>query len=263
MLSVKKQIILKAVIILVSISIACAKGDHCTAVEESADETGIQSEDRGGMGEYGAVIEEYEFMLRSENEGFIPDKWKYVYNELFYIGKCDGVLYYALEDISGDGYPELIVGRKWDTPNWGAFLYNYLSLSYREENVVLKSVEDTSTVRPYIVYFKGERGMETCVCNEYKMTIYINGVIELEKPYVRKYFQIEDDTGSLKCLDEFKTVRVRNKEVEFYRKDKEGGSFEEILKEKYIDNVNGYLLDMMELEWIPIDGDCTDNQMSK
>lgn len=74
------------------------------------------------------------------------------------------MLYYALEDISGDGYPELIVGRKWDTPNWGAFLYYYLSLSYREENAVLKSVEDTSTVRPYIVYFKGEREVWKPVC---------------------------------------------------------------------------------------------------
>lgn len=105
--------------------------------------------------------------------------------------------------------------------------------------------------------------METCVCNEYKMTIYKNGVIELEKPYVRKYFQIEDDTGSLKCLDEFKTVRVRNKEVEFYRKSKESEIYEKISEEKYIDDVNGYLLDMMELEWIPIDGDCADNQMSE
>lgn len=80
-----------------------------------------------------------------------------------YIGKCDGVLYYALEDISGDGYTELIVGRKWDTPNWVAFLYNYLSLSYREY-AVLKSVEDTSTVRPYIIYFKGEREVWKPVC---------------------------------------------------------------------------------------------------
>ena len=67
------------------------------------------------------------------------------------------------------------------------------------------------------------------MCDEYKMTIYESGVVELEKPYVRKYLQIEKDTGSLKCLDEFKSVRV--------------GS-----------NV---------FEWIPIDGNCTDNQMSE
>lgn len=66
--------------------------------------------------------------------------------------------------------------------------------------------------------------METCVCEEYKMTIYESGVIELEKPYVRKYLQIEKGTGSLKYLDEFKSVRVRSGQVEFYRRDKECGN---------------------------------------
>lgn len=96
--------------------------------------------------------------------------------------------------------------------------------------------------------------METCACDKYKMTIYESGVIELEKPYVRKYLQIEKGTGSLKYLDEFKSVRVQSGQVEFYRRDKESGGFEEIPKEKYIDNVNRYLMDMMELEWIPIYG---------
>ena len=94
--------------------------------------------------------------------------------------------------------------------------------------------------------------MEICVCEEYKMTIYESGVIELEKPYVRKYLQIEKGTGSLKYLDEFKSVRVQGGQVEFYRRDKESGEFEEISKENYIDNVNRYLMDMMEFEWTPI-----------
>ena len=107
--------------------------------------------------EYRAVIEEYELMLKSENEGFIPNKWEYIYNALFYIGKRDGILYYALADLSGDGYPELIIGRKWDTKNWGSFLCEYLSLSYREEDVALKTVEDTSTVKTICRVFLGRK----------------------------------------------------------------------------------------------------------
>ena len=49
--------------------------------------------------------------------------------------------------------------------------------------------------------------MEFCTCNEYKMTIYENGVIELEKPYMRKYLEIQQDTGSLMCRDTLKTIR--------------------------------------------------------
>ncbi len=244
----KQKIVAIAAIIFWGI--ACIKGNYSVVIRDSVDEV----EEWGGLGEYRKIIEEYGYMLGNDNRGFIPEKWEYVYKDLFYIGKYKGVLYYTMVDITGDGYPELIVGRGWDTANRGPFLYKDLYLSYREEDVVLKNVADTSIVRPYIVYYRGEEGMETCVCDKYKMTIYQSGVIELEKPYVRKYLQIEKGTGRLKYLDEFKSVRVQSGQVEFYRRDKESGGFEEIPKEKYIDNVNRYLMDMMELEWIPIYG---------
>lgn len=62
--------------------------------------------------------------------------------------------------------------------------------------------------------------MEFCTCNEYKMTIYENGVIELEKPYMRKYLEIQQDTGSLMCRDTLKTIREMNNKVAFYKKEK-------------------------------------------
>lgn len=248
----KKNVIVKAAIMFIFVCIVNVCGTQCAAMKKTADKTEIQGKDRDEAEVYRAVIEEYELMLKSENKGFIPDKWKYVYNTLFYIGRNDGKLYYALADLSGDGYPELIVGRKWDAKNWGTFLYNELYWSYREEDVVLRTVEDTSTVTPYAVYFWGDNGLEIYTCDEYKMTIYESGVIELEKPYMRKYLEFQKDTGSLKCSDTFKAVRERESKVVFYRKEKKSDNFEEISKEEYIKNVNYYLSDMMGFEWVPV-----------
>ena len=248
----KKKVIVQTAIMFGLACVTIVYGTQCAAMKKMVDKVEAQGENWDRTEEYRAVIEEYELMLKSENEGFIPNKWEYIYNALFYIGKRDGILYYALADLSGDGYPELIIGRKWDTKNWGSFLCEYLSLSYREEDVALKTVEDTSTVRPYVVYFWGENGMEFCTCNEYKMTIYENRVIELEKPYMRKYLEIQQDTGSLMCRETLKTIREMNNKVAFYKKEKNSDKFKEIPKKEYIESVNNYLLDMMELEWIAI-----------
>ena len=80
------------------------------------------------------------------------------------------------------------------------------------------------------MYFWGENGMEFCTCNEYNMTIYESGIIELEKPYMRKYLEIQQDTGSLMCRDTFKTIRERNNKIAFYKKEKNSDIFKEIPK---------------------------------
>ena len=38
----------------------------------------------------------------------------------------------------------------------------------------------------------------------------------------------------------------------YYKKEKNSDKFKEIPKKEYIESVNNYLLDMMELEWIAI-----------
>lgn len=92
----KQKIVAIAAIIFWGI--ACIKGNYSVVIRDSVDEV----EEWGGLGEYRKIIEEYGYMLGNDNRGFIPEKWEYVYKDLFYIGKYEGVLYYTMVDITGE-----------------------------------------------------------------------------------------------------------------------------------------------------------------
>lgn len=101
-------------------------------------------------------------------------KWEYVDNYLYGDGRDDNI-YYCLADISGDGFPEMILGKK---------------SSYHEEWY------------PYVIYFdNGEEAQMGCQGGGHAyMYFYSNGVIEISGAGYNIFHGFQQDEQEWRCI---------------------------------------------------------------
>lgn len=204
-----------------------------------------------GMPEpYIDVLRQYEQFLNAENQDFNDEsvrnklyggEWKDLYDELcgsllYYINRDTGenigdVFHYSLTDITGDGFPELVIACR-DIPE---VIYNY-----SETNGIGREFGSSY----------------------YTMTIYENGIVEYfsgRRYSTTTYLQFQENVGDWVVLDILESENtwddVENKwKVEGYYKvnwDDTGRLTETISEQEYLQIQEKYVTEPMEFEWIP------------
>ena len=190
---------------------------------------------------YIEVLQQYEQFMNpdkrnindeSEQSKFEGGEWKDLYDELCmsWSAFTENAYHYALTDLTGDGFPEMIIAYK-DIPE---VIYNY---------------SETKGI-----------GME-CESSYFHMTIYENGIVE----YVSAgsyssttYLQFQEDVEEWVVLD-----RIASKETwdsgkwineAYYTGDWDGnGRLTDTISEKeYLQIQEKYVTEPMQFEWIPL-----------
>ena len=145
---------------------------------------------------------------------------------------------YSLKDLTGDGFPELIMGR------------------YNDYN--------GSTSPKAVCYYNETDGIEMIHMSDYfSMALYEGGIIEFSSGgvnYTMDYIQFQEDTDEWICIDYFYVETVIDGEpvqggANYYRRDEEGDFLydgdvcEQISEEEYTHITDNYTRKPMELEW--------------
>lgn len=223
---------------------------------------------------YMEVFRQYEEFLNADNQdlndknvwnkiNLIDGEWRYVDDELcggwqwwsaYGKQKAEGYIRYSLTDLSGDGFPELIMG------------YH---------------IDDDGTFPKVIYYYSETEGIKMEYASSYyTMTLYEGGMIEYESGgvnYTITYDQFRQDTGELAGVDKFLVETIIDGEyvpggANYYREG-DGGDFadEPIPEEDYKRITDGcldqpvkiseeefkritdkYTEKPMELQWTPL-----------
>lgn len=204
-----------------------------------------------GMPEsYIDVLRQYEQFLNADNQDFNDEsvrnklyggEWEDLYDELcgsllYYINRDTGenigdVFHYSLTDITGDGFPELVIAWR-DIPE---VIYNY-----SETNGIGREFGSSY----------------------YTMTIYENGIVEYfsgRRYSSTTYLQFQENVGDWVVLDNLASegtwddVEKKWKGEEYYTGDWDGtGSLTEtISEEEYLQIQEKYVTEPMKFEWVP------------
>ena len=150
--------------------------------------------------------------------------WKYVYNLLYGAGRYDNI-YYSFYELTGDEFPEMIMGRIFE----GQF-------------------------RPYtIYYFDGDEVWGECPCERYDMTLYENDIVEMVGPVSTSYLQYKPDTDKWECV-EYLEIRYYGSEILGYIREDLNSNlqesvYEEISEEEYRQIIEQYRTTPINLEW--------------
>lgn len=156
-------------------------------------------------------------------------KWDVEANE-------EDVVRYSLKDLTGDGFPELIMG--------------YYS-DYSGETT------------PGVVYYYSEtEGIKKeHLSDYYTMTLYEGGIIEYISGgvnYMVTYLQFQQDIEEWIVIDEFSVETIIDGEyvqggANYYRRgNEEGITGEPILEEEYNRIIARYTQKQVQLEWTPV-----------
>lgn len=178
---------------------------------------------------YGEVLKEYAYALKS-GEKYESNKWKNVYDVLFYTGQIDP-LYYTLKDLSDDGHPELIMGIL------GNNIYIYIIYHYSEEKgIVWSHITENMTVNLY----------------EGNIIERIDGGISFRHWYLRF---LPDDSGELELLTYLKSEPNEENIEKYYKNmgDAQNDLWIEISEKEYQETIHQYTAIPMELEWVSFD----------
>lgn len=204
---------------------------------------------------YMEVFRQYEEFLNADNQdlndknvwnkiNLIDGEWRYVYDELcggwlsrlsYGDKKAEGFLRYSLTDLSGDGFPELIMG------------YH---------------IDDDGTFPKVIYYYSETEGIKMeYTSSYYTMTLYEGGMIEYISGgvnYTITYDQFRQDTGELVGVDSFLVETIIDGEyvpggANYYRQ-KDAGDFadEPITEEEFRRITEKYTDKPVELQWTPL-----------
>lgn len=195
--------------------------------------------------EYYKVLEQYEDILKEEylnlndcmEKFYVGGEWEYVNMELYVAGWDDGI-YYSLYDLTGDGFPELLMG--WmdsvETVYWPYVMY---------------TVGDGETIENYTF-----GAMPTVVCDNGAIITY--GHVE----YVM-IMQFQADTGQWRYVDVWSednvnvwseerpkdTKRYYSREFEGEYTLEKGEQKEEISQMDYNRIIDQYKTTSVMLEW--------------
>lgn len=204
---------------------------------------------------YMEVFRQYEEFLNADNQdlndknvwnkiNLIDGEWRYVYDELcggwlswssYGDQKAEGFLRYSLTDLSGDGFPELIMGYY---------------------------IDDDGTFPKVIYYYSETEGIKMeYATSYYTMTLYEGGMIEYISGgvnYTITYDQFRQDTGELAGVDKFLVETIIDGEyvpggANYYREG-DGGDFadEPITEEEFKRITDKYTDKPVELQWTPL-----------
>lgn len=192
---------------------------------------------------YYELLAEYERIM--EDMSYTEEQWgSDIYDHVKrYIGEKQ--LYYCIKDLAGDGKPELILG------------------VMREEELEISDTIYEAGYEPFIIYAcDGSEIYWAGISEEYIMTIYKNGIIELISSGVDMHFmyqQIEKGEVSAKSLDIIVQRQITDEEPYYYKYKMENGEYvygkyEELSREEFYKIRNQYTAEKEELEWRPVDG---------
>ncbi len=200
---------------------------------------------------YVEVLEHYEEFMNADNRDINDEsvqaklwggEWKDLYDELCasllaWESETDNLFFYALKDLTGDGFPEMIIAYK-DIPD---VVYTYVVYTYSEE---------------------GGIGMEYA-SSYFTMTIYDNNVIEYVSGGVYSsttYLQFQKDAGGWVVVDTiaysgtWDSATQSMTDTEFYGGEWDGsGRLDtQISEEEYQQIRQKYVTKPMTFEWIPL-----------
>jgi len=200
---------------------------------------------------YIEVLKQYEQFMNAKNQNINDEsvqaklwggEWKYLYDELcgawtsFLNSESaenpEDVFHYALKDITGDGFPEMIMAYK-DIPD---VIYNYSAAN--------------------------GIGME-CLTSYYTMTIYENGIVEYVSGGAYSsttYLRFQEETGEWVIADiiavesTWDTVSKEWNDINYYTGtwDGNGELTETISEAEYLRIQEKYVTEPMAFEWIPL-----------
>ena len=150
--------------------------------------------------------------------------WKYVYDLLYGAGRYDNI-YYSLHDLTGDEFPEMIMGSIFQ----GQFC-------------------------PYIIYYyDGDEVWGECPCERYDMTLYEEDIVEMVGPAVIFYLQYKPDTDKWECVEHLEIQHDGNEILGYIREDLSSNLqesvYEEISEEEYRQIIEQYRTTPINLEW--------------
>ena len=158
-------------------------------------------------------------------------EWKYLYNELcaYLTSYQDNhwsnnrEINYALADVTGDGFPEMIMTYYGNTPD--------------------------------VIYYYSDAhgiGME-CLTSYFDMTIYQNGIVEYVSGGMYSsttYLQFQEDVDAWVVIDR---IAVNLIDDVYYGGNWVNGELDtEITEEEYLQIQEKYVTESMEFEWIPL-----------
>lgn len=198
------------------------------------------------------VLRQYEQFMNADEQNLNDEgvqkkidpadgEWRYLYDELCgmwmsSVWNCgeEDVIRYSLKDLTGDGYPELVMGY-------------YLS---------------NDTISPQVVYYYSQtEGIRMeCLGGYYTMVLYEDGVIKYISggvTYTENYIQFQEETESWQMAArvivdwDSKTDSVRG----YYWGDDVGGNLTDnrpMSEEEYQKIISQYATEPMELEWTPL-----------
>lgn len=203
---------------------------------------------------FAEVLEQYEEYLNADNQNLndksvgdkiynvVDGEWRYVYDELcwelnrenFEGDEPEDLICYSLTDLTGDGFPELIMGYHFDDETYPNVIYYY---------------SETEGVK-----------ME-CWSRYFAMTLYEGGIIEYVSGgvnYTITYVQFRQDTEAWNGLDCFLIMNVIDGEDVrggpiYYREGDEEDFYSApeyaITEEEFRRITDGYTQKPVELEW--------------
>lgn len=155
---------------------------------------------------------------------FYYGDWQYVYGELYGAGRYDNI-YYSFYDLTGDEFPEMIMGRIFQ----GQF-------------------------RPYLIYYyDGDEVWGECTCERYDMALYEDGIVEMVGPTIIFYLQFESNTEKWECVEHLEIRYEGNGILGYVRKDLKNNLqesvFEEVSEEEYRQIIEQYRKTPINLKW--------------
>lgn len=182
---------------------------------------------------YWMILEQYESILKVDveyndvvEEFYDGGKWEYVWSELYVQGN-HGVIYYSLEDLTNDGFPEMIMGL---------------------EN---RGYENEISMNIYVIYYIEEDSINQLNFASGPTTLHENSIIRtgfsgISAPWM--FLQYQVDTRQWEKVAYVEYV-WENGEIIGYSK---GEDYELISEEQYNEIIDQYTTDLIELDWIPL-----------
>ena len=192
---------------------------------------------------YQDLLSEYERVMKDTT--YTEEQWSAnIYDHVKrYIG--EEKLYYCVKDLAGDAKPELILG------------------VMRKKEFEISGKRYANECEPFIIYTYNDEGTHwASISEEYIMTIYKGGVVELISGGVDTHFmyeQIEKDEVFEKTLDTIVRRQIKDEEPYYYKYKMENGKYvdgeyEELSEDEFYNIRNQYTAVKEELEWKPVEG---------
>lgn len=187
---------------------------------------------------YQDLLAEYERVM--EDESYMEEEWSNnIYDHVKrHIGKTQ--LSYCIKDLNGDGKAELILG------------------VYRHKKREILGTIYESEYEPFIIYTYDDEGVNwNCISEEYIMTIYKDGIVELISGGQWQHFtyrQIKKNEVYGENMDIIVCAQADDEEADYYKYEIESREYEDITEEEFYSIRNQYTAVREEIEWKPVEG---------